>query len=243
VIFIATHDSIELGEDGPTHQPIEVIPAFRSLPNLLTIRPCDGIETVGAYEVAMRDQNGPVLLALCRSGAHNLEGSRHAGVAKGGYVHTDFDGSLVPAVVFLASGTEVETCVEAKAILGSVGVGARIVSMPCWELFEEQSEEYQNSMWALPGSGVPDKFQPVRVYVEAAATLGFHRYAQVHVGMTTFGASGPGKDVRKHFGFEKHAVATKAMDALKEQGYVMSYRIGRFGFCKFSAAIGAATAQ
>jgi len=239
---VATHDSIELGEDGPTHQPIEVIPAFRALPNLLTLRPCDGVETVGAYEVAMRDRNGPVLLALCRSGAHNLQGSRLAGVAKGGYVHTDFDGENVPAVVFLASGTEVETCMEAKEILSSVGVGARIVSMPCWELFEEQSEEYRNSMWAAPDSG-PDKFQPLRVYVEATATLGFHRYAEVHVGMTTFGASGPGKDVRKHFGFEKQDVARKAMDALKDRGDIMSYRIGRFGFCKFSPAIAAAMAQ
>ncbi|CAE8734664.1 unnamed protein product [Polarella glacialis] len=239
---VATHDSIELGEDGPTHQPIEVLAACRALPNLLTLRPCDGPETIGAYEVAMRDNSGPALLALCRSGAHTLEGSSAENVARGGYILQDYDPALVPAVVLAASGTEVEICAEARALLQSIGVGARIVSLPCWELFEEQDAQYRQSMWQAPNSatsGVP----PMRVYVEASSTLGFHRYAEVHVGMTSFGASADGKIVRKHFGFEKNAIALRVMEALKDKGHILSYRIGRFGFCKFGAAIGAATTQ
>jgi len=242
VIYVATHDSIELGEDGPTHQPIEVLAACRALPNLLTLRPCDGPETIGAYEVAMRDNSGPALLALCRSGAHTLEGSSAENVARGGYILQDYDPALVPAVVLAASGTEVEICAETRALLQSIGVGARIVSLPCWELFEEQDAQYRQSMWQAPNSatsGVP----PMRVYVEASSTLGFHRYAEVHVGMTSFGASADGKIVRKHFGFEKNAIALRVMEALKDKGHILSYRIGRFGFCKFGAAIGAATTQ
>eukprot|EP00747_Dinoflagellata_sp_TGD_P004628 gnl/TRDRNA2_/TRDRNA2_111689_c1_seq1.p1 gnl/TRDRNA2_/TRDRNA2_111689_c1~~gnl/TRDRNA2_/TRDRNA2_111689_c1_seq1.p1 ORF type:complete len:639 (+),score=82.83 gnl/TRDRNA2_/TRDRNA2_111689_c1_seq1:36-1952(+) len=243
VIYVATHDSIELGEDGPTHQPIEVIAACRALPNLVTIRPADGPETVGAYEFAVQRSNGPVLLALSRSGTPHLEGSKREHVARGGYVLSEYGVSRVPIVVLAASGTEVATCMEAKEMLEKVGIGVRVVSMPSWELFEEQEEAYRRSVFfdrSASGMDLPDTVRPLRVYVEASSTLGFHRYADIHVGMTTFGASAAAKDVRKHFGFEKNAVASKTVEALKERGLVESYRIGRFGFCKFGAVVRAA---
>jgi len=230
IILLGTHDSIELGEDGPTHQPIEALAACRALPNMMTLRPADGMETVGAYEVAMT-RHRPSVLALCRSGAHHLEGSSAAKVAKGGYVLTDFDPSLTPLVVLAASGTEVETCREVKTALQAIGVGVRLVSMPCWELFEEQDEEYRRSVLEPHG-----RAHSLRVYVEAASTIGFGRYAELHIGMTTFGASGNLKDVRKYFGFERHSIEKKTMEALRERGIVESYRCGRFGFCRLAPA-------
>merc|ERR1712093_59578 len=135
-------------------------------------------------------------------------------------------------VVLAASGTEVATCLDVMAALQSIGVGVRVVSMPCWELLEAQEEKYRCSLFEGPPSQeLPVK--PLRVYVEASATLGFHRYAELHIGMQTFGASAPGNNVRKHFGFEKTAISTKVMEALKERALVESYRVGRFGFCKF----------
>mmetsp|Transcript_126893 Transcript_126893/g.224945 ORF Transcript_126893/g.224945 Transcript_126893/m.224945 type:complete len:634 (-) Transcript_126893:65-1966(-) len=243
VIYVATHDSIELGEDGPTHQPIEVFPALRAMPNLLTIRPADGTETAGAYELAMKTTNRPTLLALSRSGTPHLKGSSRSNMAKGGYVLSDFDGGLVPLVVLAASGTEVATCLEAKSVLQSIGVGVRIVSMPSWELFEDQDVKYRKSVLEPSFSDdaqMPQGLRPLRVYVEASATLGVHRYADLQLCMTTFGASAPGKDARKHFGFEKNAIASKVMEALKVQKLVDSFKVGRFGFCKFGASIRAA---
>jgi len=236
VIYVATHDSIELGEDGPTHQPIEVIAACRALPRLLVFRPADGNETVGAYEAAMLKRDRPSLLALGRSGSPHLKGSARESVARGGYVLSDGDSSLFPAVVIAASGTEVVLCVEVKDALESVGVGVRVVSMPCWELFEAQPEAYRLSVF----ESAPSKSagpSPLRVYVEAAADAGFHRYAELHLCMSTFGASGTGKDVRKYFGFEKSSIAAKIMEVLRERNIVKSYRLGRFGFCKFGAAV------
>jgi len=246
LIYAATHDSIELGEDGPTHQPVEVLAACRALPNLLTLRPADGVETIGAYEAAVQSRSRPSVVALCRSGAPHLAGASREGVMKGGYILSDFDPALVPLVVLAGSGTEVALCVEAKAALQSIGVGARVVSVPCWELFDEQDEKYRQSVLFEPsgdGAPLPAGVKPVRVYVEAASTLGFGKYADLYIGMTTFGASGPAKDVRKHFGFERHLVATKVMDALKERALVVSYRLGRFGLCRFGAKVIAAMAD
>lgn len=238
VIYVATHDSIELGEDGPTHQPIEVLPACRALQNLLTIRPADGQETVGAYEVAMEHSEGPVLLALCRSGTPHLQGSGHEKVALGGYILMDFEPDLVPAVVLAASGTEVHLCVEVREDLQRLGMGVRVVSMPSWELFERQSESYRKSVFEVHGDLA--HIRPMRVYVEASSTLGFARYADVHVGMTTFGASADGKHVKKFFGFERHALASRTLDALKERGLIISYKLGRFGHVKLGGKLRAA---
>mmetsp|Transcript_149753 Transcript_149753/g.260214 ORF Transcript_149753/g.260214 Transcript_149753/m.260214 type:complete len:637 (-) Transcript_149753:296-2206(-) len=242
-IYVATHDSIELGEDGPTHQPIEVLPALRAMPNLLTIRPADGTETAGAYEVALKNTSRPSLLALSRSGTPHLEGTSRGGVAKGAYIISDFDTSSVPLVVLAASGTEVATCVEAKGLLQRIGVGARIVSMPSWELFEEQELEYKQSLFEPSSSGdvlLPPGMRPLRVYVEASSTLGVHRYADLQIGMSTFGVSAPAKDAKKYFGFEKNPIASKVLEELKTHTLVATYRVGRFGFCKFGPAISAA---
>merc|ERR1712007_345661 len=151
-------------------------------------------------------------------------------------------GSLFLAVVIAASGKEVALCVEVKGALESIGVGVRVVSMPCWELFEAQSEAYRLSVFE-PAGLKPAGPSPLRVYVEAAADAGFHRYAELHLCMSTFGASGTGKDVRKYFGFEKGSIATKIMEALQERSIVKSYRLGRFGFCKFGAAATAGMAD
>mmetsp|Transcript_84213 Transcript_84213/g.181602 ORF Transcript_84213/g.181602 Transcript_84213/m.181602 type:complete len:136 (+) Transcript_84213:87-494(+) len=134
---------------------------------------------------------------------------------------------------------------EVKAACEAVGVGARVVSMPCWELFDEQDEAYRRSVFEPTGDGaaLPPGVKPLRVYVEAASTLGFCKYADVFVGMTTFGASAPGKDVQKYFGFTKQPVATKVMDSLKDRGHVVSYRLGRFGLCRFGARIVASMAD
>jgi len=239
VIYVTTHDSIELGEDGPTHQPIECLSLFRALPNLLTFRPADGTETVGAYETAILARGCPSLLALCRGGTPHLKGSSREGVARGGYIVSDFDGGLPPLVVFAGSGTEVALCCEAKDLLQTVGVGARVVSIPCWELLEQQDKTYYESLFSVESS-LPSNLAPVRVYAEAGSTLGFNRFGEVHVGMTTFGASGNAKDVKKHFGFEKVDVAHKVMEALQAKRLVESFKVGRFGFCKFSKIVQAA---
>jgi len=237
-IYVASHDSIELGEDGPTHQPVEVLAACRALKNLLVMRPADGPETVGAYEVAMLARSRPSLLALSRSGTPHLEGSSSAAVAKGAYVMQDFEPGLNPMVVLAASGTEVAVCAEVRTMLQAIGVGVRVVSMPCWELFEEHDEAYRSSVFA-PSKDFSSSPKPLRVYVEASTAIGFHRYGELIIGMTSFGASGPAKDVRKHFGFEKGAISTKIMEALKERQVVQTFRIGRFGFCRFRTAVDA----
>lgn len=239
-IYVASHDSIELGEDGPTHQPIEVLPALRAMPNLLVIRPADGTETAGAYEAALKKRDRPALLALSRSGTPNLKGSCREGVAKGAYVISDFDAALVPLVVLAASGTEVALCVEAKCVLQSVGVGVRVVSMPSWELFEEQETKYKQSILepSFPADvTLPEGLRPLRVYVEASSTLGTHRYADIQICMTTFGVSAPGKDAKKYFGFEKNPIVSKIMEALKAHDLVSSYKTGRFSYCRFGTAI------
>mmetsp|Transcript_108566 Transcript_108566/g.197654 ORF Transcript_108566/g.197654 Transcript_108566/m.197654 type:complete len:639 (+) Transcript_108566:92-2008(+) len=242
-IYVATHDSIELGEDGPTHQPIEVLPALRAMPNLLTIRPADGTETAGAYEVAMQNTSRPSLLALSRSGTPHLEGTSREGVARGAYVLSDFDAASVPLVLLAASGTEVALCVEVKSLLQRIGVGARVVSMPSWELFEEQEPKYKQTVLEPSFSGdvpLPQGMRPLRVYVEASSTLGVHRYADLQIGMTTFGVSAPAKDAKKYFGFDKNPIASKILDELKGHAVVDSYKVGRFGFCKFGSKIRAA---
>lgn len=236
-IYIATHDSIDLGEDGPTHQPIEVLPMLRAMPNLLTFRPADGTEVVGAYEVALKHRTRPSILALSRGGTPHLEGTKKGEVAKGGYVIYDFDGGLPPTVVLAGSGTEVTICMEAKTMLESVGVGVRVLSVPCWELFEAQPLKHRQAVFAQHSADEADaKKPPLRVYVEASSTLGFQRYADIAVGMTTFGASGPAPQVKKFFGFDKQHVAAKVLDALQARQVVSSYKLGRFGFCKFSPA-------
>ena len=199
VLYIMTHDSIGLGEDGPTHQPVETLTHLRSIPNLTTIRPCDGNETSGAYKIALENAHGPTLLALSRQNCVNLAGSSIDNVALGAYVIQEAEADA--DVILVATGSEVQSCVEAAAALKAAGKNARVVSMPCWGLFDAQSKEYRDSVFPAG--------KPV-LSVEAGHTFGWSKYAHSSIGMTTFGASGKGPQVMDHFGFSVDNIAAKA---------------------------------
>ncbi|HSS14208.1 MAG TPA: transketolase, partial [Rhizomicrobium sp.] len=186
VIFVMTHDSIGVGEDGPTHQPVEHLAALRAIPNLKVFRPADGVETAECWELAIKDSRQPSLLAFSRQDVPTLRGTHIAEnlSAKGAY---ELIGAENAKVTFLATGTEVSLAVEAAAKLKAEGITARVVSMPCWKLFEEQPVEYRRKVLG-PGT--------VKVAVEAAAREGWDRYIGpkgAFVGMHSFGASGPYK--------------------------------------------------
>lgn len=181
VIYIMTHDSIGLGEDGPTHQPIETLAALRALPNMLTFRPADGNEVSGSYAVALQSKTTPSTLCLSRQNLPQLNGSSVEKVAFGGYV-LECDGN--PAVILVATGSEVSLCVEAAKQLRKESIRVRIVSMPCVDLFTKQSEEYRSQVLL---SSVPI------LSVEALSTFGWSSLAHASIGMSTFGASGPYK--------------------------------------------------
>ena len=209
-IYIFTHDSIGVGEDGQTHQPVEQIASLRAIPGLITLRPGDANEVVEAWRVIMRLRHRPVALILSRQGLPTVDRSKYAaatGVAKGAYVLADSNGSK-PQVLLLATGSEVSLCVNAYEQLQAEGIPARVVSMPSWELFEQQPREYRESV--IP-PGVT-----ARVSVEQASTMGWERYVGLTgqcIGMTTFGASAPLKELQKKFGFTpEHVLA-----AVKEQ--------------------------
>ncbi|TRV05645.1 MAG: transketolase [Microcystis wesenbergii Mw_MB_S_20031200_S109] len=203
VIWVMTHDSIALGEDGPTHQPVEHVASLRAIPNLLVMRPGDGTETSGAYKVAVSEKKRPTLLALSRQNLPNLAGTSLEGVAKGAYIITDCEGT--PDVILIGTGGELYLCDKAAAVLKEAGIKARVVSMPCWELFEEQSAEYKESV--LP------KAVKKRLAVEAGSTMGWHRYITDEgdvLGVDTFGASAPGGVILEKFGFTVDNVVAKA---------------------------------
>ncbi|URR36763.1 transketolase [Thermosynechococcus sp. HN-54] len=199
VIYVMTHDSIALGEDGPTHQPVETLASLRAIPNLLVIRPADGNETAGAYRVAVQRRKQPTLLALTRQNVPNLAGSSAANVAKGAYTLVDCEGT--PDLILIGTGSEVSLCVKAAEALSANGKKVRVVSMPSWELFEEQSPEYKASV--LP-AGVK------RLAVEAASSFGWCRYADATVSIERFGASAPGNVLMEKFGFTVDNVVAKA---------------------------------
>jgi transketolase len=201
VIYVMTHDSIALGEDGPTHQPVETIASLRAIPNLLVFRPADGNETSGAYKIAAERRNQPSLLAMTRQALPQLEGSSVANVAKGAYTLPGGDAS--PDVLLVATGSEVSLCVDAAAQLRADGKKVQVVSMPCWELFEEQDEAYKASV--LPAG-------TKRLVVEAATSFGWHKYMG-HDGacicVDRFGVSAPGGLAMEKFGFTvENVVAT-----------------------------------
>ncbi|HTZ96537.1 MAG TPA: transketolase [Terriglobales bacterium] len=213
VIFVYTHDSIGLGEDGPTHQPIEQLATLRAVPNLVLFRPGDANEVVEAWKVLMQIKDAPVVLVLTRQALPTFDRSKYAaasGVAKGAYVLADApDGK--PDVILMGTGSEVSLCVSAYEQLKAQGVKARVVSMPSWSIFEKQSEDYKRSVFP-PGV-------KARVSVEAAATLGWDRYVGpngIMIGMHRFGASGPLKDVLKKFGFTTEAVVDAAHKAIAQ---------------------------
>jgi transketolase len=208
-IFIYTHDSIGLGEDGPTHQPIEQLAQLRAMPELMVFRPGDANEVVEAWKVIMQFKDKPAVLVLTRQPVPTFDRTRYSvasGVAKGAYVLADAPGGS-PEVILMGTGSEVSLCISAYEQLTSEGVKARVVSMPCWSLFEQQSDDYKKQV--LPPS------VRARVSVEAAATLGWDRYVGPTgkmIGMHRFGASAPIKDLLKKFGFtiEKVVEAARA---------------------------------
>jgi len=203
VIYVLTHDSIGVGEDGPTHQPIETIPSLRAMPNMLVLRPGDGNETSGAYKVAITNRNRPSALCLSRQAMPNQQNSSADKVALGGYILEDCEGS--PDLILIGTGSELNLCVEASKQLTTEGLKVRVVSMPCVELFEEQSSSYKEEV--LP------KSVRQRLVVEAAETFGWHKYIGIDgasVTMESFGASAPGGTCMEKFGFTVTNVVNKA---------------------------------
>jgi transketolase len=212
VIYVFTHDSIGVGEDGPTHQPIEQLASLRAIPGLTVIRPADANEVVEAWRYIMQRHHDPVVLVLSRQDLPTLDRTKYgpaAGVQKGAYVLADAaDGK--PNVLLLATGSEVSLCVSAYETLKAEGVKARVVSMPSWEVFEHQTPEYRDSV--LPPSVT------ARVAVEQASAFGWARYTGLTgqiIGMRTFGASAPLKELLKEFNFTAEAVAAAARSQLK----------------------------
>jgi transketolase len=211
VMFIFTHDSIGVGEDGPTHQPVEQLASLRAMPNMVVLRPGDANEVTEAYKVMLQHTHGPCTLVLSRQPMPTLDRARYAsasGVAKGAYVVADADGGK-PDVILLASGTELQHCVAAHEQLKAEGIKSRVVSMTSWELFEQQDAAYKDSV--LP------PVVTARVSVEMGATLGWDRYIGAKgksIGMHRFGASAPLKDLLKKFGFASENVVAAAKQLL-----------------------------
>jgi transketolase len=207
VIYVMTHDSIALGEDGPTHQPVETIASLRVIPNLLVIRPADGNETSGAYKIAIENRHRPTLLALTRQNVPNLAGSSIEAVAKGAYIADDSEGT--PDLILIGTGSEVGLCIDAAKKFREAGTKVRVVSMPCWELFEEQDEAYKESV--LP------KAVNKRLAVEAGSSFGWCRYyggEGAMISVDRFGASAPGGLIMEKFGFTVDNVVAKAQELL-----------------------------
>ena len=207
VIWVMTHDSIGLGEDGPTHQPVEHVASLRLIPNLMVFRPADGNETSGAYKIAIETRKHPSLMALTRQGLPNLAGSSIDAVAKGAYVLSG--GDETPDLILMGTGSEVKLCVQAADKLRAEGKKVRVVSMPCLELFDQQDEAYKESV--LP------KAVKKRVSVEAGVTHTWAKYVGdegVSIGVDMFGASAPGGTVLEKYGFTVDNVVAKAKEIL-----------------------------
>lgn len=198
IVYVFTHDSIGLGEDGPTHQPIEQLEQMRSMPNINVFRPADCNEMVAAYEVALECHNTPTVIAASRSDVKALFGSSVEKAKLGGYIAVDT--ADTPDLILVSTGTEVEFCVTAAEELTAAGIVTRVVSMPCQDIFVQQSADYQASV--LPGN-IPT------LSVEAAAVHGWHRFSHAQIGMESFGASGKGSDLYKHFGFTPENIVNK----------------------------------
>ena len=207
-LFVFTHDSIGLGEDGPTHQPVEQLMMLRAVPDLVDFRPADANETAACWRIAL-ERTGPSFFALTRQNLPVIDASKvdvSGGVSKGAYVLADVEN---PKVILIGTGSEVSTCVDAKKLLDAEGIAARVVSFPSWELFDEQSAEYKSS--ALPAN-VP------KLAVEAGAPLGWWKYVGLDgdvIGLDRFGASAPGPTVMKNLGFSAENVAKRAKALIK----------------------------
>jgi transketolase len=215
VIYIYTHDSIGVGEDGPTHQPIEHLASMRAIPGFIVLRPADANEVVEAWKFIMTLHHEPAALILARQASPTLDRSKYApaaGLAKGAYVLADATGGQ-PDVILIATGSEVGLCVEAYEQLTAEGIKARVVSMPSWEIFDDYCQKdpaYRESV--LPSSVT------ARVSVEQASTFGWERYvgsSGAIIGMQTFGASAPLKELTKKFGFTVDNVVNMAKEQIR----------------------------
>jgi transketolase len=221
VIYVATHDSIGLGEDGPTHQPVEIVPALRAMPNLLVMRPADQNETSAAWAIALEHRRTPTVLCLSRQAAKPLARSSLEGVRKGAYpVHEAGASKAAIDVVIISTGTEVALCIDAANLYAAQNPSqrVRVVSMPCWELFDQQTVEYQKSV--LPdGAAI--------LSVEPMAPLGWSKYSHHHLGLEAWGASAPDKVIYEKYGFTAKniaSVAGKLQKSLKSTGGVLMSR-------------------
>jgi transketolase len=210
-ILVFTHDAMGDGEDGPTHQPVEQLISLRAVPGLVTLRPGDANEVVEAYRYVMQLRHQPAVLALSRQALPTLDRRKYApasGVARGAYVLADAPGGN-PEAILIASGSELSLAVEAHESLLGEGIRSRVVSMPSWDLFEHQTRDYRESV-------LPPRVT-ARVAVEQGSTLGWERYVgpsgQV-IGMKTFGASAPLKELQRKFGFEPDRVAAAVKELL-----------------------------
>ena len=204
-IYLFSHDSIAVGEDGPTHQPIEQLAMLRSIPNMRVIRPCDERETYAAWAEALKSLKTPTALILSRQNLPLMPGSSAEGLAKGAYIVSK-EAKKAQAEI-IATGSEVSLAVEAQKLLKEEGVDVRVISMPSWELFEEQNQEYKDSVLSLPVEK--------RISVEMLSTFGWDRYAKHHMGMDTFGASAPAKDVIGKFDFSASRLAKMVKEIVK----------------------------
>jgi transketolase len=215
VVYVFTHDSIAVGEDGPTHQPIEHLASLRAIPGLITLRPCDANEVLEAWKVIMERRHEPVCLILTRQAVPTLDRAKYAsaeGLRKGAYVLADSPGGK-PDVLLLATGSEVPLCVQAHERLKAEGIKARVVSMPSWEMFEHHCRDNPSYRESVLPSAVT-----ARVSVEASSTFGWERYVGPGgklLGMRTFGASAPLKELQKKFGFTPEHVVAAAKEQLQ----------------------------
>jgi transketolase len=213
VIYVFTHDSIGVGEDGPTHQPVEQLASLRAIPGFMVLRPADANEVTEAWKVVMQLRHEPAAMVLTRQALPTIDRSKYAsaaGVANGAYVIAEARGGK-PELILIATGSEVSLCLSAHELLTDEGRKVRVVSMPSWELFDKQSAEYRESV--LPSD------VKARISVEQASTLGWSRYvgdAGKSIGMSTFGASAPLKELQKKFGFTSDAVVAAAREFLKK---------------------------
>jgi transketolase len=211
-IYVWTHDSIGLGEDGPTHQPVEHLMALRAIPNLRLIRPADASETAEAWKVAVERTHGPTALVLTRQKLANIDRGGKAdagGLRRGAYVLSDSPGGPPQALV-IATGSEVEIALEAQARLSQRGIRCRVVSMPCWDLFEAQDADYRESV--LPAAIT------ARVSIEAGATFGWSRFVGntgTSIGVDRFGASAPGEAIYEKLGLVPDAVVSAVLRLLE----------------------------
>jgi transketolase len=214
VIHIFTHDSIGVGEDGPTHQPVEHLASLRAIPGLVVLRPADANEVVEAYRYIMQLTHEPAVLVLSRQALPTIDRKKYApasGLVHGAYVLGDSPGGD-PEVILIASGSEVSLAVEGHEKLFAKGIRSRVVSMPSWDIFDHQPQEYRDSV-------LPPNIR-ARVAVEQASTFGWERYTGLDgriIGMKTFGASAPLKELQKKFGFHPDHVVTAAKELLDRE--------------------------